>query len=62
MKEVFSDIISYFRGVDRRDLWILLWAAVGLTLFVALSQGGRHPIFESLFAERFGANRRMVSG
>lgn len=61
MVEIFRDMFSYFRGVDRRDLWILLWAPVAMTVFVALSQGGRHPVFESLFAGRFGADYLAAS-
>ena len=56
MVQVFRDLLSYFRGLDRRDLWILLYAPIGMTLFVALSQGGRHPVFAALFAGRFGGN------
>jgi membrane protease YdiL (CAAX protease family) len=56
MRRILRDLIAPFRGVDRRDLWILLYAPVGMTAFVAMSQGGRHPIFEALFASRFGAD------
>jgi uncharacterized protein len=61
MFEVFRDLIAPLRSADRRDAWILMTAVVSMTVFVAVSQGGAHPVFAKLFGGLFASGQLPAS-
>jgi len=50
LRELFRDILSYYRGIDRKSAWILFYALGAMCVFVAISHQD-HRLFREVIGK-----------